>query len=86
MRRVVHVMAIALLFAAAPVGLPSVTADRIDGRSLSVPLQFSPISLDPANLIDTDGVWIATQLFEGLFTYAADGAIRENLAAKWWVT
>lgn len=61
-------------------------AQAASGRTIQIPLQYPPVSIDPAHLIDTEGVWIASQIFEGLFTYSASGEIREHLVAKWWVT
>lgn len=52
-------------------------------KVLHIPLQRSPSSLDPASFATTDAIWIATQLFQRLFTYTPTGSIAPELVQTW---
>lgn len=53
---------------------------------LRIPLQRTPASIDPAAFEDTDGIWIAAQLFQRLFIYSPQGNIVPELVRTWSAT
>jgi len=54
--------------------------------TFNVPLQYDILSLDPARFLDTDSIWVATQIYEGLFELTPKGNIAPRLLSSWQVS
>lgn len=51
-----------------------------------IPLQYDNLRLDPADFPDSDSIWIATQIYDGLFELSPSGDIKPALAKDWQIS